>query len=163
MSNEFSYKGYSGSCETSIEDGCLIGRILFIDDLILYEGNTIKELQAAFEGAIDRYIEYCASSGTPANKPYSGNFNVRVSKEIHKAAAQCAQRNGISLNQFVGRALEREVAKATQAEVVRHEITVNHVVSHDITTVDLPYSIKESAAWSQSQEKPQLKLVAKPH
>lgn len=159
MSNEFSYKDYSGSCESSIEDECLIGRILFIDDLITYEGNTILELKASFEAAVDRYLEYCASTGRPANKAYSGNFNVRVSKDIHKTAAQCAQRDGISLNQFVGRALEKEVKQTNQAEVVHHEVTVNHVITHEPQTVDLPYSVKETL-WQQSPAKPHLKLVA---
>lgn len=126
MSNEFSYAGYSGSCEASIEDDCLHGRILFIDDLITYEGNTISELKASFETAVDRYVAYCTQTGKPANKPYSGNFNVRVSPSIHKAAAQRAQRDSVSLNSLVGRALENEISKADTAITMRHEVTVNH-------------------------------------
>jgi predicted HicB family RNase H-like nuclease len=109
MKNELHYKNYVGSCEVSVEDECLIGRILFIDDLIVYEGNTFADMKLAFEAAVDRYLAYCVETGKPANKPYSGNFNIRINKEMHKKAAQCAQRQGISLNQFVGRALERAI------------------------------------------------------
>lgn len=162
MSNEFIYKGYSGSCETSIEDECLVGRILFIDDLIVYEGNTIAELKASFEAAVDRYVEYCANTGRAPNKPYSGNFNVRINKDVHKASAQCAQRAGISLNQFVGRALDHEIKKENKAEVVRHEVTVNHVVNHEHHTVAVPYDVKEPI-WQRSQKSPIKKIAAKPH
>ncbi len=71
MGNEFNYNGYSGSCVASVEDGCLYGRILFINDLITYEGNTIPELQEAFKLAVDNYIAHCAKTGQQANKPYS--------------------------------------------------------------------------------------------
>ncbi len=158
MSNEFSYAGYSGSCEASIEDDCLHGRILFIDDLITYEGNTIPELKATFEAAVDRYIAYCTQTGKPANKPYSGNFNVRVSPDIHKAAAQRAQRDGVSLNHLVGRALEKEVNQANTAKTMHHEVTVNHVVTLQQQTVEVPYAFEESP-WQQNQEKPRLRVV----
>lgn len=158
MSNEFSYVGYSGSCEVSIEDDCLHGRILFIDDLVIYEGSSISELKASFEAAVDRYVAYCAQTGKPANKPYSGNFNVRVSADIHKAAAQRAQRDGVSLNYLVGRALEKEVNQADVAKTMHHEVTVNHVVTLQQQTVEVPYAIEESP-WQQSQEKPCLRVV----
>lgn len=158
MSNDFSYAGYSGSCEASIEDDCLHGRILFIDDLITYEGNTISELRASFGAAVDRYVAYCMQTGKPANKPYSGNFNVRVSPDIHKAAAQRAQRDGVSLNNLVGRALEKEVSQADAAKTMHHEVTVNHVVTLQQQTVEVPYAIEESP-WQQSQEKPRLRVV----
>jgi len=158
MSNEFSYAGYSGSCEASIEDDCLHGRILFIDDLVTYEGGTISELKASFEAAVDRYVAYCAQTGKPANKPYSGNFNVRVSADIHKAAAQRAQRDGVSLNNLVGRALEKEVNQADPVKTMHHEVIVNHVVTLQQQTVEVPYAIEESP-WQQNQEKPRLKVV----
>lgn len=162
MSNEFSHVGYSGSCEASIEDGCLHGRILFIDDLVTYEGSTIPELKASFEAAVDRYVAYCAQTGKPANKPYSGNFNIRVSADTHKAAAQRAQRDGVSLNQFVGRTLEKEVGQTGQAKILRHEVTVNHVVTHQQQTIEVPY-VTEESSWQRNQEKPQLKVVPSRH
>jgi predicted HicB family RNase H-like nuclease len=101
MSNDFNYKGYSGSCLVSIEDDCLHGRILFIDDLITYEGNSVSELGISFKEAVDGYINYCKETGTPANKPYSGSFNIRPGPELHKSAAQCAVLTGVKLNEFV--------------------------------------------------------------
>lgn len=158
MSNEFSYAGYSGSCEASVEDSCLHGRILFIDDLITYEGDTVSELKAAFNAAVNRYIEYCAQTGKPANKPYSGNFNIRVSPDIHKAAAQRAKRDGVSLNNLVGRALEKEINQVDTEKTTRRDVTINHVVTIQHQTVEVPYAIEESS-WQQNQGKPYLRAV----
>lgn len=166
MNNEFSYAGYSGSCEASIEDDCLHGRILFIDDLITYEGNSIPELKTSFEAAVDRYVAYCAQTGKPANKPYSGNFNIRVSPDIHKAAAQHAQRDGVSLNQYVGRALEKEVRQTEQTNVMHHDVAVNHVITHkqEIVEIETSYVTKDKEpSWQQNPEKPRLRVVGKPH
>ncbi|SEJ48394.1 hypothetical protein SAMN05216201_109165 [Pseudomonas linyingensis] len=48
MNNLRQYRGYYGSIETSAEDNCLFGKLLFIRELINYEGETVAELQAAF-------------------------------------------------------------------------------------------------------------------
>ena len=58
------YKGYNGSVEYSEADNCLFGTVLGIsEDLILYEGNTIDELRADFECAIDSYLDSCKERG----------------------------------------------------------------------------------------------------
>lgn len=113
MSNQFTYKGYSGSCLSSIEDECLHGRILFITDLITYEGNTIPELRASFEMAVDDYLNYCKETGKQAEKPYSGSFNVRIPPELHKELAKRASRHGMTINEFVKHAIEKEVKPKT--------------------------------------------------
>lgn len=100
------HKGYTGSCDVSFEDECLHGKILFIDDLITYEGDTPKELQDAFRAAVDRYLEHCKKTGKPANKPYSGSFNVRVGPERHRKAAIAAHMHEIGLNDFVVQAID---------------------------------------------------------
>lgn len=56
---QLKYKKYTGSIEISLEDNCLHGRILFINDLITYGGNTLNELKSNFKNAVDRYIKYC--------------------------------------------------------------------------------------------------------
>jgi predicted HicB family RNase H-like nuclease len=64
------YKGYSGTIEYSAEDNCLFGKVLGLrEDCITYEGNTIDELKADFEGAIDNYLGSCMSRGVEPRKP----------------------------------------------------------------------------------------------
>ena len=63
MKNAMTYKGYVGTVEYSEEDNCLFGRIAGIRDIISYEGESVKELRAAFEEAVDDYLGYCAATG----------------------------------------------------------------------------------------------------
>lgn len=107
--NLMMHAGFSGSMEASLEDECLHGRVLFIDDIVTYEGETVAALKEAFVAAVDRYIAYCAQNGRPANKPFSGSFNVRVGPDLHKAAALLAAQRGIKLNELVVNALRSYV------------------------------------------------------
>lgn len=96
-----SHKNYSGSIEVSLEDGCLHGEILFINDLVSYESETVAGLQAAFQEAVDFYLDKCRRDGLEPDKPCSGTFNVRLSPELHRNASVAAARKGQSLNDFV--------------------------------------------------------------
>ena len=106
--SELTYKGFTGSIEVSIEDGCLHGRILFINDIVNYEGNTVEEIKVAFEDATDRYVEYCDKTGKPANKPYSGTFNIRIGENRHRILAQLASRKKISINEAICSAIDMQ-------------------------------------------------------
>jgi len=109
------YKGFTGSFDASLEDECLVGKVLFIDDIVTYEGETVPELKANFQAAVDRYLTYCEKTGKAANKPYSGTFNVRVGSDLHRQAAIAAQDASINLNEYVARAMQAAVEQAPTA------------------------------------------------
>lgn len=122
MSNLLTYKSYSGSVEVSMEDDCLFGHILFINDIISFEGNNPSELKKDFERAVDHYIHFCAKTGKEPNKPFSGVFNVRTTPELHKSLALKARELGLNQNQAVNAAFEKWVCP----DVIQHEHTHNH-------------------------------------
>ena len=95
------FKGYHGSVEVSLEDDCLHGQLLFINDLVTYEADRPAALQSAFESAVDHYLETCEAEGIPADKPFSGTFNVRTSPAQHRALAIVAASKSTSLNDIV--------------------------------------------------------------
>ena len=99
------YKGYYGSVEVSTEDNCLFGKLEFIRPLVNYEGNSVSELEAAFQAAVDDYLEDCAKLNYDPAITCKGSFNVRIGSEIHLAAAVKAKENGINLNEFVKQAV----------------------------------------------------------
>jgi len=148
MKNQLSHLGYTGSIEISIEDGCMHGRILFIDDLITFEGDSVAEITTAFTEAVDEYLAYCEQAGKPANKPYSGSFNVRVGPELHRAATKQAYQEDKSLNEFVRSAIENAIEQPKQLATIHHEVTVNHIVKHE-TQFEVPYSTEEKSSWQQ--------------
>jgi len=102
----FTYQGYQGSVETSIEDDVLHGKILFINDLVTYEAVTIKKLRQEFEMAVDDYLETCKQHKVEPNKPMTGQFNVRVGETLHKQATIYSLKSNTSLNNVVVEALD---------------------------------------------------------
>lgn len=130
MSKEFlHHKGFTGSIEASVDDDCLHGRVLFIDDLITYEGERVADLKAAFIDAVDRYVDYCSKNGKEPNKPYSGSFNVRTGSDLHRAAAISAAKANETLNEHVCKAIRCYVEP--QNERVEHFHTITIAVQRD--------------------------------
>jgi predicted HicB family RNase H-like nuclease len=103
------YKGYQAKIEYDDEEATFFGTVIGIADLIMFEGNDIKELNVAFHNSIDAYLEACARSNREPNKVYSGSFNVRVPAQIHRQLALLAAATNRNLNNVVNDALETYV------------------------------------------------------
>ncbi|HKL34284.1 MAG TPA: type II toxin-antitoxin system HicB family antitoxin [Tangfeifania sp.] len=109
MNNILTYKGFIGSVNYSADDHIFFGKIEGINDLVTFEGISVDELENAFQEMVNLHIEDCKREGKPVEKSYKGSFNVRISQELHKKAAQRATAKGITLNQLVKHAISREV------------------------------------------------------
>jgi len=106
MKKTMEYRGYNAKIEYSDTDNCFWGEILYINDEVSFEGQSIIELKIAFKEAVDDYIETCTQIGKEPEKPFKGSFNVRISSELHKKAAIKAASEGLSLNQIVEKAIK---------------------------------------------------------
>ena len=56
MMDSLSYQDYIASIHYSSEDDNFFGKILGIDDLITFEGSSVKELKQAFKEALEDYL-----------------------------------------------------------------------------------------------------------
>jgi len=121
MVDVLEHKGYYGSVHFSSEDEVFHGKLMGIDDLVNFEGTSVKELKKAFHEAVDDYLETCERLGKEPNKTYKGTFNVRISTDLHKAAAVYAALNNISLNDFVKTAIDYALSNK---EELRKKISV---------------------------------------
>jgi predicted HicB family RNase H-like nuclease len=101
----YTYKGYQGSVETSIEDGVLHGKIMFINDLVTYEATTLKALEKQFESAVNDYLASCKKLDKEPDKTLTGQFNVRVGEDLHRRIALNALQTDTSINAVVVTAL----------------------------------------------------------
>ena len=116
----YTYKGYQGSVETAIEDGVLHGKILFINDLVTYEAQTLKALKKQFESAVNDYLASCKALDKEPDKTLTGQFNVRVGEDLHRRIALNALQTNTSINAVVVAALTAylsdtvKITKATQ-------------------------------------------------
>ncbi len=104
------YKGYIGIVEYNSEAKIFHGDILNTKDVITFQGTTVEEIEEAFKGSIDDYIDWCKSEGASPEKPYSGKFNLRLSPELHKEIAITARKLNLSINNFVEKALKDELS-----------------------------------------------------
>jgi len=102
------YKDFIGSVHFSAEDECFFGKLEGGADLVTFEGRDVDELKRAFRDAVDDYAELCRKAGKPLSKSYGGSFNIRMPAELHRKAARKSALLGISLNQLVQRAVEKE-------------------------------------------------------
>ena len=104
-SNIIRYKGYSARPEYSAEDQIFYGKLLGIEDLVDFSAENAKELEQAFQSAVDDYLDFCKEIGKEPQKEYSGVFNVRISPELHRKISALAQEEGVSLNKAVEQAI----------------------------------------------------------
>lgn len=103
--NSMSYRGYTARIEFDERDAIFVGRVLGVKAIIGFHGETVAELRADFEAAIDFMIEDCEARGETPEKPYSGNLMLRVPPEVHAHAAMMAEAHGKSLNQWAAEVL----------------------------------------------------------
>lgn len=119
------YKGYHGQVEFDEERLVLTGKILFINDLVTFEASDGPSIKAEFEAAVDDYLDTCASLGRSPQKPFNGQFNVRLGPELHRCAVIDAAKSRITLNEWMCRVVRAATSEKKSACIVhQHQVTV---------------------------------------
>lgn len=110
--NTMTYKGYTARIDYSDEDGCFVGHIAGIRDVIGFHGESVAELRAAFTEAVDDYLETCEKLGRTPQKPFSGKVLLRIDPALHARAAALAEAEGKSLNAWTQEQIYKAVTPA---------------------------------------------------
>lgn len=110
MSKPLTYKGYYAQIEFDPEDRLFFGRITGITDLVTFHGETVDGLIAAFEEAVDGYLEMSEKLDQSPAKPFSGRLMLRLRPEIHARVAAFAAGQGKSVNTWASEVLEHASA-----------------------------------------------------
>lgn len=106
MKNIMKYKGYWAEIKYSDEDECFCGAIEGLkDSLILFEGESVKELKKDFKDAIDHYLQACKDTNTNPEKQCKGSLNVRLGVELHNKAKMKSIEENISINELIKNAV----------------------------------------------------------
>jgi len=103
--NIITYRGYRASLTFDSDDRILVGRVLDINDIIGFHGQSIDECEQAFHEAVDAYLDACAKLNETPDKPASGKLMLRIPPEVHAAAIGAAKRSKTSLNQWAAKVL----------------------------------------------------------
>ena len=108
--NTMLHDGYLATIELDEEAGLFHGEVINTRDVLTFQGQTVADLRQAFADTIADYRAWCQARGKMPERPYPGQFPVRVSPDLHRRAAIIASREGKSLNGLVAELLERRVA-----------------------------------------------------
>ena len=101
------YKGYAaGPIDFDAEAHTFSGTVSGLRDVIHFEGSTARELARAFRESIDTYLDFCAETGQPPDRPFNGKILVRTEPALHRKAALRAAAEGLSLSQWITRQIE---------------------------------------------------------
>ena len=78
------------------------------------EGDTLQEGIEMIQDALALWLTVSLEHGDPIPEPrviddYSGKVFVRTSKQLHRLVSEEAARQGVSMSQWVGEVLAREV------------------------------------------------------
>ncbi len=111
MNDILEYKGYYGNVHFSAEDDAFIGEVIGINDIVVFEGESVEELKSSFHQAIEDYLDACKEVSKSPDKTYKGSFNVRIPSDLHREAALFAAVKKVSLNDFVKYALGETIKK----------------------------------------------------
>lgn len=138
------------------KDGTYRGEILEFPGCIATGDSPSKTIQA-LEIAAAEWLDAAIERNQPIPGPvesadFSGRLVLRMPKSLHKKAARLAERDGISLNQFIVSGLAEYVgerAHSLQTQVVFHtnisnlslDVTSNVVVSGAIVPIE------QSSSW----------------
>ncbi len=94
------------------------GYVIVYPDLpgCMSQAETLEEIPAMAEEARTGWIETEYEEGRnipePSFQEYSGKFNVRLPKSLHRALADAASLEGVSLNQYVVMLLSGGISRA---------------------------------------------------
>jgi predicted HicB family RNase H-like nuclease len=95
------YKGYTGVFEFDPSIDAFHGRVVGLRDVVTFQGRSLDDLRREMAESVEDYLELCAEVGKEPERPYRGEFLVRTTPELHRAAAIEAESSGMSLNAWV--------------------------------------------------------------
>ncbi len=99
------YKGYHGVFEFDSSIDGFHGRVVGLQDVVTFEGRSLDELRREMAESVEDYLELCSEVGKDPQRPFRGEFLVRTTPEVHRAATVEAEASGMSLNAWVEAAI----------------------------------------------------------
>ena len=115
------YKGYIGQVEFDAENHIFTGSVVNTRTVITFQGSSVDEIENEFKASVDDYLKWCKEDGVEPEKPYSGNFTVRLKPELHQKLAIGAKVLGMSINSFVEKSVKDELETITVSKSLSFE------------------------------------------
>jgi predicted HicB family RNase H-like nuclease len=95
------YKHYEAAIKFDDETEQFHGEVINTRDVVTFQGRSVAELRREFKNSVEDYIECCSERGDEPDKPFSGNFILRISPDLHQRLFTNAKLEGKSLNSLI--------------------------------------------------------------
>lgn len=138
------------------------GYVAEFEDLpgCITEGETLEEVSQKIEEARRAWIEVAYEDGMEIPLPrtereYSGKFVVRMPKHLHRRLAEQAEREGVSLNQYVETILSSGAA-IEDSRIKKLIDILKQSLSPPLTIRGSYYALNVAPAWTgfEAEEEP---------
>jgi predicted HicB family RNase H-like nuclease len=121
------YKGYQGLPQIDEESGSLYGHMAGLRDVITFQGESVPEQVQSFRDSVDEYLDFCKSLGRSPEKPFSGQFMLRIDPVLHRKLSVAAEVEGVGLNAMVQAILEQHADRAAARAPAAQSIGVRRI------------------------------------
>lgn len=139
MNTMMEYKGYHASVDFDADDMLFVGKVFGIADSLNFHGTSVDELEQMFHRSIDNYLEMCAKYGRKPDKEYRGNFNIRMSPDLHRALALEAKNQNKTLNQYVVGILENHMNNRDNIKETISICYINEIIRNFDSNINSVY------------------------
>lgn len=109
MNNILDIDGYKAIISFDPDIEMFRGEFIDLNGGADFYASDVTSLKKEAQTSLHIYLDECKKRGIEPKKQFSGKFVLRVSPEVHHAAALAAQAAGVSLNQWTSKVIEEAV------------------------------------------------------
>lgn len=110
--NTMTIDGYDAVIKYDPDIKMFRGSFLGLNGGADFYADSVSKLEKEGRTSLKVFLEACKEEGIEPRKSFSGKFVVRVPAEVHRRVTKAAAAEGVSINQWVQQALEREAMEA---------------------------------------------------
>ena len=103
------YKGYRARVEFDESIDTFVGRVVGLKDEVTFQATSVKALEREFHASVEVYLDFCKGRGEAPERPFSGQFRLRIDPALHRDLVMAADEAGTSLNTYAATALSKAV------------------------------------------------------
>ncbi len=105
MKNIMEIDGHKAVIAFDADIGMFRGKFLGLSGSADFYAADVEGLLREGRTSLKVYLQACEERGITPYKRFSGKFNVRISPDLHADIVSAAEASGLSLNQWVEKAL----------------------------------------------------------
>lgn len=110
MINTMTIDGYDAVIQYDPDIKMFRGEFVGLNGGADFYAKSVEGLLKEGRASLKVFLAMCAEKGIESRKSFSGKFVVRVPPKLHERITQVANASGVSINQWVAQALEREAS-----------------------------------------------------